>query len=83
MQGLEIAGLYVLLGLTVYALRHRIPELNSAPVAVRLAVGTLVGISLSLPILVRGTNLVPDDLEPVLLIAMIAGLAALVFWLRR
>ena len=83
MQGFEIAGLYALVGLAVYAVRHRIPELTTAPVALRLAVGTVVGLSLCVPILVRGTNLVPDRLEPVLVIAIIAALAGLVFWLRR
>jgi hypothetical protein len=83
MQGFEIAGLYALIGLAVYALRHRIPELNAAPVWVRLAIGTAVGIILCVPILVRGTNLVPDGLEPAFLIAILAALTALVFWLRR
>jgi hypothetical protein len=83
MQGFEIAGLYALIGLAVYALRHRIPELNEAPVAVRLAVGTVVGLTLCVPILVRGSNLVPDGLEPWILIAIIAALTGLVFWLRR
>ena len=45
MQGLEIAGLYALIALSVYALRDRIPELNTAPVAVRLTVGTFVGLT--------------------------------------
>ena len=83
MQGFEIAGLYALVGLAVYAVRHRIPELTTAPVALRLAVGTVVGLALGVPILVRGTNLVPDRLEPAVVIGIIAALAGLVFWLRR
>jgi len=51
--------------------------------SLRLAVGTVVGLSLCVPILVRGTNLVPDRLEPAVVIAIIAALAGLVFWLRR
>jgi len=83
MQGFEIAGLYALVGLAVFAVRHRLPELQAAPVALRLAVGTVVGLSLCVPILVRGTNLVPDRLEPAVVIAIVAALAGLVFWLRR
>ena len=46
-------------------------------------VTTVVGLSLCVPILVRGTNLVPDRLEPAVVIGIIAALAGLVFWLRR
>ena len=79
---MEIAGLYALIALAVYALRDRIPELNTAPVAVRLTVGTIVGLTLlhAHPH-ARAHNLIPDALEPLTVIAFVATLFMLV--LRR
>ena len=83
MQGLEILGLYALVALAVFLVRRRIPELLSAPVPVRIAVGVAIGIGLVIPFLVRGNNLVRDRFEPLVLGAFVLGLIGLVIWLRR
>ena len=83
LQGLEIIGLYVLVAIAVFLVRRRIPELGTAPVSVRIAVGVAMGLGLSIPWLVRGNNLIRDRFEPWVLSAFVLGLIALVIWLRR
>lgn len=83
MQGFEMAGVYTLFGIAAVALRRRIPDLDAAPLAVRVGVGIIVAGVLAAPILMRGTNLIPDRLESTLVAAMLGTLAVLVIWLRR
>ena len=83
LQGLEIIGLYVLVAIAVFLVRRRIPDLLAAPVAVRIAVGVVIGLGLSIPFLVRGNNLIRDRFEPYVLIVFVLGLIGLVIWLRR
>jgi hypothetical protein len=83
MQGFEVAGLYVLVAIVVVALRHRIPDLLAAPLAVRLAAAGIIGILLALPLLLRGRNLVPDRLEWWVVAAVVIGLVVLVARFRR
>lgn len=83
MQGYEVAALYALVALTVLLLRKRIPDLLAAPLLVRLGVGTIIGLGLSVPILMHGRNLVRDRFEPVVIVAFVAVLIGLVIWLRR
>jgi hypothetical protein len=82
-QGFEIAGLYVLVAITVVVLRHRIPELMAAPLPLRLAVGAILVLLVLFPFLLRGVNLIPDRLEPVLGALVVAGLIGLIIWFRR
>ena len=83
MQGFEIAGLYVLVAITVVVLRHRIPELMAAPLPLRLAVVAILVVLVMFPFLLRGVNLIPDRLEPVLGALVVAGLIGLIIWFRR
>ena len=82
MQGLEVAGIYALIGIAVILLRQRIPDLDKAPLGVRLAAGFAVGTVVAAPILMRGTNLIPDRLEPIVLAVVVSALGVLVLRLR-
>ena len=83
-QGFELAGLYTLVAIAAIALRHRIPDLDRAPLALRLAVGVTVGAIVAVPIAIGGgMDLIPDRLEPVFLAGALLGLGVVVVWLRR
>jgi len=82
-QGIEILALYLLVAIAVFLVRRRIPDLFAAPAWVRVVVGVVVGIGLSIPFLVRGNNLVRDRFEPLVLGVFVLGLIGLVIWLRR
>ncbi len=83
LQGLEIIGLYVLVAIAAFLVRRRIPDLLAAPVTVRIAVGVVIGLGLSVPFLVRGNNLIRDRFEPLVLGVFVLGLIGVVIWLRR
>lgn len=82
MQGLEVAGIYALIGIAVILLRQRLRDLDEAPLGLRLAAGFAVGAVIAAPILMRGTNLIPDRLELVVLAAGVVALVVLVLRLR-
>ena len=83
MQGYEIAALYGLVAVTVFLVRHRLPDLLAAPLLVRLGAVLVAGVGLSIPFLVRGNNLVRDRFEPFVVAAFIGACIGLVIWLRR
>ncbi len=71
MQALELAGVCALIGMAAYSLRRRLSNLNDEPLGFKLAVGFGVGAIIALFMLVRGTDFMPDELEP---------LASIILW---
>ena len=59
-QTLELAGVFALVGITVFLMRAHLANLNDAPLPLRLAVGFGVGALIGLFMLVRGTDVIPD-----------------------
>ena len=78
MQNLEIAAVVVLFGAAAFLLRRRLRTLDDAPLGVRLGVGFSLGGLIALFVLVRGLDILPDDLEvvaqPILFALVIAAL---------
>ena len=54
MQTLELAGVFALVGITVFLMRAHFANLDDAPLPLRLAVGFGVGALIGLFMLVRG-----------------------------
>ena len=83
----EFAGVYTLLALVAILLEANFGPLDSRRLSVRLLVGSLVGVVLSLPIAVALRDLVPDDWELSAFIVVTAALSMaavlLAFRLRR
>ncbi len=83
MQTLELAGVFALVGITVFLMRAHLANLNDAPLPLRLAVGFGVGGLIGLFMLVRGTDFLPDGLEPVAAMVLMAAVVVAVIVLVR
>jgi hypothetical protein len=82
MQGLELVGIFTLAAVAVALLRHRLARLDEAPLVIRLAFGAAVGAVLTVPIVIRSTNLIPDELESLALAGVVVALIGVVALLR-
>ena len=83
MQTLELAGVFALVGITMFLLRTHFANLDRAPLPLRLAVGFGAGALIGLFMLVRGTDVLPDDLEPLAVMVLLAAVFVAVIVLVR
>ena len=83
MQTLELAGVFALVGIAMFLMRTHFANLDQAPLPFRLAVGFGAGALIGLFMLVRGTDVLPDNLEALAVMVLLAAVVVAVIVLVR